>query len=120
MVVAAAGAIGAMSRYGVTRWLPSDAAAGEFPAATLVVNLVGSLIFGVVVGLGGQLPEWMRIALLAGVCGAFTTFSTFAYETLALWTSGRVGLAVGQVLLQVVVAIALIAVGLWIGRSLGE
>ena len=93
LAVGLGGALGAMARYGVGTWLPrTDPTA--WPIATLGVNVVGSALLGVLVGhaeQGATLPEWGRLALTVGVCGGFTTFSSFAYETTELAARGQLG-----------------------------
>ena len=79
--VAAGAAIGVLARHGLTLVLPAPAPG--FPWATLVVNLSGSLMVGVVTarlnGTGGA--RWHRPFAVTGVLGSFTTYSTFAVET---------------------------------------
>ena len=81
------GGIGSMLRYAVG--LCSGAAA--FPWATLAVNVGGSFAIGLFGGWGERFgwSEAVRLALTAGLCGGFTTFSTFSKESLALLQSGR-------------------------------
>lgn len=86
LLVAMFGALGAMSRYAVDGWV-SDAARGRFPGGTLVINVTGSFVLGILVELTTSRlpphPNW-RVALGIGFLGAFTTFSTFTYETVRL------------------------------------
>ena len=85
--IALGGAAGAVCRAGVTVWL-----AGKYPWATLVVNLTGSFLIGVILGLEGAAAAGrpaLRFFLATGFCGAFTTFSTFSYQTLALLSQGQ-------------------------------
>ncbi len=78
LVVAVGGALGSLARYGVAVALPHGRA--ELPLATLLVNVLGCLLLGLLVG---ALPHsrWLRPLLGTGVLGGFTTFSTFALET---------------------------------------
>jgi CrcB protein len=78
VVVAAGGAVGALARYGVAEALPHGRSA--LPVGTLVVNVVGCLCLGLLVGLEPW-ARWLRPFLGTGVLGGFTTFSTFALET---------------------------------------
>ncbi len=92
MYVAIGGALGAMSRYSLSAWLAGSWLAGswlssDFPISTLVVNLLGCLAAGVLLGLSERfdfLIGEMRLLLLVGILGGFTTFSAFGIETLAL------------------------------------
>ena len=98
-LIALGGVVGTLARYFVGAWLQGPNAV--FPRGTLIINLVGSLVLGFVMRLatGSTLvtPE-TRGALTVGFCGAFTTMSTFSYETVALVTDGeywRAGLYAG-------------------------
>lgn len=96
LLVTLAGALGSLARYGMSGW--AYRALGErFPYGTLVVNVVGSLLIGAVmqVGLNTELiSRSARLAIAVGFLGAFTTFSTFSYETVryledgAWWPAG--------------------------------
>lgn len=95
LLVAAAGALGAPLRY-VIDSLVSDRGDGVFPVGTMVVNLSGSFLLGVLTGLAlyhgvGDVPK--RI-VGTGLLGAYTTFSTFSLETIALAEAGESNLAV--------------------------
>ena len=80
-----AGAVGAMLRYVVDTAVQARVR-GPFPWGTFVVNISGSFILGVVTGLAlyHAFPEEPRIVLATGFCGAYTTFSTFTFETVRL------------------------------------
>ena len=88
----------------------------NFPTGTAVVNILGCFLIGCIAGLdeGRNLlvPE-MRIFLLIGLLGGFTTFSTFGFETIALLRDGAFVTALANVLLQVIVGIS----GVWIGLN---
>lgn len=90
LAVAIGGALGSVTRYGVGLLLP--AAAGKFPWATLLVNLLGSFLIGVAYVLIMQKQTWppeMRLWLMTGFLGGFTTFSSFSLEALQLWQQGQ-------------------------------
>ena len=86
--VALGEACGAAARYGISL-LPVRM---DFPVLTLVTNFLGALLIGVIVGLaeGGRLTADQTLFWKTGVCGGFTTFSTFSLETLTLLESGRI------------------------------
>ncbi|GBD45523.1 Putative fluoride ion transporter CrcB [bacterium HR41] len=108
VVVAAFGALGALSRYAVDGAI-SRAAQGQFPIGTLVINVVGSFALGALVELTTNrmvLPAEWRIALGVGFLGAFTTFSTFSYETVRMLESGALAQAVLNVVASVVLGVA--------------
>ncbi|MGZ4690939.1 MAG: fluoride efflux transporter CrcB [Acidimicrobiia bacterium] len=107
------GAIGAPARYLLDGFV-QDRAHGVFPWGTFVINATGSLILGLITGLAmyhglGDLP---KIAIGTGFCGAYTTFSTFSYETVRLLEEGSVGLAAGNVFGSVAAGLAAAALGL--------
>ena len=92
--IAAAGAVGALTRYGVGLWFPAQS--GTFPWATLAINLTGSAFIGFVMVLlvkRFSLAHWGRPLLVTGFCGAYTTFSTMQVEILRLIDRDRYGLA---------------------------
>ena len=109
LLIGVAGAVGALARYGI------GAVAGPprpFPWATLAINLVGSLLLGLLLHRGPvRLSEDVRLGLGVGLLGAFTTFSTFSNETLALARDGRLGLAVVYVSVSIVGGLAAAAAG---------
>jgi CrcB protein len=102
--IALAGAIGAPVRYLVDRNV-SNRTRGVFPLGTFVINVSGSFILGVVAGfaLYHALPEAPRAVLGSGFCGAYTTFSTFTYETVALVEERAYRPALGNVLLSSII-----------------
>lgn len=107
LLVAVGGAAGALLRWGVGRWLSGS----RFPWATLIVNVVGSLLLGVVVA---ATDGWPQTLLGTGVAGALTTYSTFALETLLLAGEGRRSAAVLNVAASLAVAIGGFAIGWWL------
>jgi CrcB protein len=105
-VVGAGGAIGAVLRYWVGEWVATEA----FPLSTLAVNVGGSFVLALVTfgGLEGQ----VALLLGTGVCGSFTTFSSFSFETVRLYETGeRVRAAANALgtLLACLLAVALAA-----------
>lgn len=93
-------ALGAPSRYLVDRYIQGRHDS-VFPWGTLTVNVVGSFVLGVLVGLGADVPETVLLAAGTGWCGALTTYSTFSYETLRLVEDGAWLFGVGNVLASV-------------------
>lgn len=101
LTVALGGALGAMGRFGVNGLLLPMM--GRFPIGTLVVNTLGSISIGVAYVLiveKGLLPAEWRNFFMVGFLGAFTTFSTFSLDALALWQNGHLPLAVAYVVLS--------------------
>ena len=107
------GALGALARWGVVEALPRDP--GGWPWATLLVNLTGCLVLGLLIGsVFARSPDvpWLRPFLGTGVLGGFTTYSAFAVETVQLADAGRPGVAAGYVLISVAGGVAASAIGL--------
>lgn len=105
------GAVGAMLRYAVSL-MPYR---GTFPALTLVTNLLGALAIGVIAGMAArrEAPEGLVLFLKTGVCGGFTTFSTFSLEAWQLLEKGHGWMAVTYMLLSVLGCLAGVAAGMW-------
>lgn len=112
------GALGAWARYRLSVWI--DACAGRaFPWGTLAVNVAGSFALGLLLpGLAGESPA-LRAFAAAGFLGAFTTFSTFAAETLALARDGLRWRAATYVALSLGLGLVAVAGGMWIGGGIG-
>ena len=108
MLVGVGGFLGSAGRYLVSGWVYRLMPATGFPWGTLVVNLTGCLAIGLLGGLaearqiGGA---EFRLVVMIGVLGGFTTFSTFAYETLALSRDAELLPALANVAAQVVLGL---------------
>lgn len=114
------GLIGSLARYWLAGTVQGLTDSG-FPFGTLTVNVVGSLIVGLVMALSlerGLLNAEMRLLLAVGLCGGFTTMSTFSYETMALLRDGEAMLAFGNVGVTIVVCFSAVWLGTLIGRLL--
>ncbi|MEO7554995.1 MAG: fluoride efflux transporter CrcB [Acidimicrobiales bacterium] len=115
-LVALAGAAGALSRYGV------GVAIGvrTFPWATLGINLAGSFVLGLVLTAGADRgwPETTTVPLAVGFLGAFTTFSTFSYETQTFLRTDKVGQAAVYVSVSLVGGVVAAALGYAAGKAL--
>lgn len=116
LLVALGGALGSVARYGasglVARWLGAG-----FPWGTLLVNVVGSFAIGLFATLTGEGGRWplsqaARTFFMVGICGGFTTFSAFSFQTLELARDGQ-WLYAG---LNVMGSVALCLVFVWVGH----
>lgn len=120
LLVALGAGLGGAARYGVSvltgRLLPMS-----FPLATLLVNVIGSLAMGLLIGaLARWLPAWQaeaRLFAAVGILGGFTTFSSFSLDTIVLIERGELALAILYVALSVVVCLAGLYLGLLITRG---
>ena len=122
IVVAAGGALGCMARHGVNQLVHQQWPMMRFPAATLIVNLIGCCVIGALAGLiaSGQLPmrtQW-REFVFVGMLGGFTTFSTFGLDTITLLRAGYATQALWNVLLHVVGGLGGVYAGLAIFERL--
>ena len=109
MAFAVASATGAVLRFGIDSAL-ARRATGEFPRGTLVANVVGSFALGLLVG--APAPDRLLFIAGTGFCGAFTTFSTFCYQTVLLAHDGAVSIALRNVAAMAVTCFAAIAAGI--------
>lgn len=117
LLVAVGGGVGAALRFLLDGLV--KARVRRFPLGTLVINVSGSLVLGVLTGLGqaGTLPLPAVAVLGTGMMGGYTTFSTASVETVQLLRSGKTRLAVLNGLGMLVVSVGAAALGLWIGRN---
>ncbi|MFD1932307.1 MULTISPECIES: fluoride efflux transporter CrcB [Nonomuraea] len=118
LLVLVGGAVGAPLRYLTDRAVQARHDT-VFPWGTFAVNVVGSLILGVLAGaaLSGVAGPALQLLLGTGFCGALTTYSTFSYETLRLAETGAVFFAVANVVASVVAGLGAVFVGLTIAQA---
>jgi fluoride exporter len=116
------GAIGTGLRYLASslavRWLGVD-----FPYGTLIVNVVGSFLIGLIQQVGATsllIPETTRLFLTVGIMGGLTTYSSFSYETLRLAQIGAWGQAWINVLVTTAVCLGVCFLGIVVGRMIVE
>ena len=105
------GCIGAILRY----LLSSIPFKGSFPVMTFLINIVGAFLIGAVVGIAGKyqsFPTELTLFLKTGVCGGFTTFSTFSLETLTLFEKKEYVLGAGYAAISVILCV----LGVWLGQ----
>lgn len=103
LLVAAGGALGATARY-VVADLVHRVASPFFPWGTFLVNITGCFLFGLIAGAGeawGVVGPLTRTFMLVGVLGGYTTFSSFAFETVQLMRAGQMSSAIGNIVGQV-------------------
>ena len=120
LILALAGALGAVARYAVglaaLRLIP-----GTFPWGTFTVNVLGCFLFGLFVGIAEHrlfLSEGGRVIVLVGFLGAFTTFSSFAFDTSILLRDQQWALAITNIAAQNVLGVCGILLGIALGRLL--
>jgi CrcB protein len=120
LLIALGGAIGTALRYLTsvlaTRWLGA-----EFPYGTLIVNLAGSFVIGVIQQIGTHallIPDNMRLFLTTGVMGGLTTYSAFSYETVRLMELGSWHQALINVVVTTTACLTLCILGVVVGRAI--
>ncbi len=107
LFVGCGGAIGSALRY-LFGFIPLPAVSG-FPLTTFLVNLIGSFVIGLIVGCissYGSIDQHLRLFLQVGICGGFTTLSTFSLETTGLLQSGSTAMAFAYVAATVIICVA--------------
>ena len=120
LLVGLGGALGSMARHGLNHLIHQRQLSSTFPAGIFTINIVGSVIIGVVSGLvvssRWTLSSDARTFVIVGLLGGFTTFSSFSFDTLALIRDGHMGQAVWNVVGQV----GLSLIGVWAGFKLAS
>jgi len=119
LFVAIGGSAGAVCRYLTSQWVHS-LWEGRFPLGTLLVNLLGSALIGVAyVAIERQImhPDW-RGVLMVGFLGAFTTFSTFSLESIALFEEGHSTLALAYMMGSAFLCVAAAGAAIYLTRML--
>jgi CrcB protein len=119
-VIAVAGALGALSRYGLAAFV-SRRTNGEFPWGTFVVNVSGAFALGLVFTLATErweLAGWLRSGITIGFLGAFTTFSTLAFETYRLAEDRTIALAAANMLGSCAAGLGALYLGIALARAL--
>jgi CrcB protein len=114
-----AGGLGSGARYLVGRWA-FTALGTAFPYGTIIVNVVGCFALGLVVQLSsaGVFSAEVRAAIAIGFLGGFTTYSSFNQDTIALFSTGAIGAAAGNITITLVGGLAAGGLGLAAGRLL--
>jgi len=123
LAVAVGSALGGLARYGLGEWV-ARVWGTAFPTGTLIINVLGSFViafFGALTVADGPLPASLtvRAFVMVGVCGGFTTFSSFSLQTLALLQSGDTARAALYVAGSVLLCVGAAFLGWWLSSRFG-
>lgn len=120
LLIGLGGFLGANARYLLGGWV-ADRLSPSFPYGTLVINATGSFVIGLFLSLiteRFQAPPGLRLFFAIGFLGAYTTFSTFTYESLSLFEARAYAAAATNVIGSVVIGLVAVALGAALGRAL--
>jgi CrcB protein len=120
VAIAAAGAIGALARYGLEGFV-SRRASGAFPWGTFAVNVSGAFVLGFIFTVMTEqfsVAPWIRGAVTIGLLGAYTTFSTLSFETYRLLEDGALGIAAANAFGSLAAGMGAVYFGVVAGRAL--
>ena len=110
------GGLGSICRYGIARWLAPYQLV--FPYATLLANILSCIVLGIFVSLVAKnaINDTMRLLIMVGFCGGFSTFSTFTGETFRLFESGNIIFGFANVLGSLFLCLISIYLGIILGK----
>lgn len=116
IAIALGGAAGSLARWQTTVWARS--LWPQFPWGTLIVNVSGSFLIGLIWAYSSSrpIPDWVRLGLMTGVMGGYTTFSAFSLDTVDLWKAGVIPV-VANMAANVLLSLAACALGVWTARQ---
>lgn len=117
VLIGAGGAVGSNLRYGLGHLLSHSAIQIPIPIATTLINILGSLILGCVAGSVSDRTQSTYLLLGVGLCGGFTTFSTFSLELVEHLQNGKIGLALIECALNVIFGVVALYLGLMLCQS---
>jgi CrcB protein len=122
-LVGSGGFIGSVARYYLGGWVTQSTHVSRFPYGTLLVNVTGCFLIGLLAG-GAEHAHWMkastRLFLLTGFLGGFTTYSAFAYETFSLGRGHFLSAALANVVFQLILGFAAVALGFRLALAVGR
>lgn len=120
LLISAGAILGANARYWIGDWAAQKLGA-NFPYGTFIINISGSLLIGFFLTLATERllidPRW-RLLIAVGFLGAYTTFSTFAFESFNLLTKGQWLAGLGNLFGSTVLGVAAVALGVYLGKAI--
>ncbi len=121
ILVSIGAAIGGAVRYGLSNYIQKNQSI-IFPSGTLLVNITGSFILGIIMFYLNEkelISNELRLFLTVGFCGGFTTFSTFSYETIMLFKDSEIGLAILNIFLNLILCLLGVYLAYLISKLIG-
>lgn len=121
ILVSIGAAIGGAVRYGLSNYIQKNQSI-IFPSGTLLVNITGSFILGIIMFYLNEkelISNELRLFLTVGFCGGFTTFSTFSYETIMLFRDSEIGLAILNIFLNLILCLLGVYLAYLISKLIG-
>ncbi|MEP6892577.1 MAG: fluoride efflux transporter CrcB [Gaiellaceae bacterium] len=118
LAVGVGGAVGAVSRYSLDRFI-EHRVESAFPWATFVINVSGCFAVGFIIAAivdRQRAPQWLKVGLTIGFCGGYTTFSTFAQEALDLIEARDLAIAFASIGASVLLGVLAVLAGMRLGR----
>ncbi len=116
LLVGVGSALGGVLRYGLSQLIDGPGEVGAFPWGILIVNLIGCLIMGAAFVLLERTP--LKLLIMSGILGGFTTFSAFSLISLELFQRGRFDLAIGYIAASVIGCLLAIWIGVLVTNAL--
>lgn len=120
LLISAGAVLGANARYWIGTWAAQKWGA-SFPYGTLLINVTGSLLLGLFMALTAErvvIDPRLRLLIATGFLGAYTTFSTFTYESMTLLTKGALMPGLLNILGSTALGLLAVGAGIWLGKSL--
>jgi len=116
LLVALGGGLGSALRFAISYYF-KDVLQMKWPVITLIINILGSLLIGILLAYYTKQAHWSKELLVAGFCGWFTTFSAFSYENVYLLQQGQIIQALMYMLFSCVLGIACCALGWYLFQA---
>ena len=116
LLVGVGSALGGVLRYGLSQLIDGPGEVGAFPWGILIVNLIGCLIMGAAFVLLERTP--LKLLIMSGILGGFTTFSAFSLISLELFQRGRFDLAIGYIAASVIGCLLAVWIGVLVTNAL--
>jgi CrcB protein len=119
LIVFIGSGLGGALRHGVNAGV-SDYVGSRFPFGILAINITGSLVLGLLAGyfaFKGEASQSWRLFLTTGICGGYTTFSTFSLDTALLWQREGPSWALGYIVASVLLSVFALVGGMWLMRN---